>query len=311
MASQPNNGQHNRPTGNSDSKSSSNDGKRNRRRGNGKRSNNNSNNTIQGPTFKGKYAEMNGQVFQCYDETSKRNQFEKTIEELGRYASTYMSNARDIKLMLKTVKETIFLEPSDPPFSASRTSIRIWEKEVDIYVERKANYDENKCTICAIILGQCSDAMKAKLKGHAAFKTWENTHDVIEILTEIKAISNRFDNRTYFLEAYVKVKTSFFSFKQDERESNTDYLSRFTKLVDIGDHYGANLTSDDILWRHELLLSEEIDSLTDDVTGLMYNEAALKKAGSERLKAYIFIQGADNKRFKDLHRELKKVPSIG
>ena len=311
MASQPNNGQQNRPARNSDSKNQSNDGKRNRRRGNGKRSSNNNNNTIQTSTFRGKYTEMNGQVFQCHDETNKRNQFEKTIEELGRYAATYMPNAKDIKLMLETLKETIFMEPSDPPFSASRTTIRIWEKEVDIFVERKANYDENKCTIFAIILGQCSDTMKAKLKGHAAFKAWESTHDVIGILTEIKAISNRFDNRTYFLEAYLKVKTSFFSFKQDDRESNTDYLSRFGKLVEIGNHYGVSLTSDDILWKHELLLNEEIETLNEDISGLMYNETALRKAGGERLKAYIFIQGADNKRFKDLHRELKKSLALG
>ena len=310
MTETPNNGQHNRPN-NSDQKNPGKDGKRNRRRGNGKRSNNNNSDNVQMSTFKGKYSEMNGQVFQCYDETNNRNQFEKTIEELDRYASTYMANAKDIKLMLKTLKETIFLEPADPSFTATRTAIRIWEKEADIFVERKASYDENKCAMFAIIMGQCSDAMKAKLKGHNAFKTWETTHDVIGLLTEIKAISNRFDNRTYFLDAYVKVKTSFFSFKQDERESNTDYLSRFVKLVEIANHYGASLTSDDILWKHELLLNGEIESLDDNLNGVMYNEAALRKSGGERLKAFVFIQGADTKRFKDLHRELKKSLVLG
>ena len=60
-----------------------------------------------------------------------------------------------------------------------------------------------------------------------------------------------------------------------------------------------------------MLLNEEIETLNEDIGGLMYNEAALRKAGGERLKAYIFIQGADNKRFKDRHRELKKSLALG
>ena len=83
---------------------------------------------------------MNGHVFQCYEETSKRDQYEKTVEELGRYAATYFSNAKEIKQMLKSLRELTFAQPQDPPFSATRTAIRIWVKEVDQYMERKSDY---------------------------------------------------------------------------------------------------------------------------------------------------------------------------
>ena len=38
--------------------------------------------TTTAPAFKGSVKEMNGHVFQCYGETSNKNQFNRTIEEL-------------------------------------------------------------------------------------------------------------------------------------------------------------------------------------------------------------------------------------
>ena len=170
-------------------------GKRNRRKEKGKRNNNGTSTTHQGSSFQGKYPEMNGHVFQCYEETSKRNQFEKTVEELGRYAATYLPYAKDIKMMLKSLREVVFPQPVDPPFSATRTTIRIWEKEVDLFMERKESYSENEWTIYAVIMGQCSSSLKTKLKGLDNFDTWDASHDVVKLLTKIKAISSRFDSK--------------------------------------------------------------------------------------------------------------------
>lgn len=309
---QPNRGQQWRATGNGASQdSSSTAGKRNRRKNRGKQSSNGTGATHQGSSFKGKYHEMNGHVFQCYEETSKRDQFEKTVEELGRYASTYFSHATDMKMMLKSLREIVFVQPVNPPFSATRTTIRIWDKEVDMYMEIKSTYSENKWAIYAVVIGQCSDSMKTRLNGVDNFATWDNNHDVVLVLREIKAISNQFDSRTYFLDAYVRVISSFYSFKQTENESNTDYHSRFIKLIEVANHYGANLFSDDILIKHKLLLLKQIESLSDDTANLMYDHAETKKAGSDRPKAFLFIQGADPKRYRDLHRKLKEALTLG
>ena len=86
--------------------------------------------------YKGDHEEMKGHVFQCYDETSKRNQFDKTVAQLGHYASTNFDNAKDIKRMLTTLTKVTFIEPSDPPFPTTLTRKRIWEKEVDHFADR-------------------------------------------------------------------------------------------------------------------------------------------------------------------------------
>ena len=255
-------------------------------------------------SFKGTYEEMDGHVFQCQHETSNRNQFDKTIDALGKYAANNFSNARDIKSMLVDLMEIHFQEPIDPPFSATRTRIKIWEKEVNEYMARIRDYSENKWALFAVVLGQCSEAMRAKLQVHEDYKNWERVHDVVNLLREIKGVSELFDSRAYFLEAFVNVKKQFFFAQQEAEESNADYFARFRKVCSIAKHYGADLSEDECLIKHELLLAGEINSLREDTSSLIYDRVAMKKAADARLKAYVFIVGADKKRYKNLHKGL-------
>ena len=254
--------------------------------------------------FKGTYEEMNGHVFQCQHECNNSNQFDKTVDALGKYAANNFSNARDIKSMLIELNEIYFQEPIDPPFSATRTRIKIWENEVDEYMARKRDYSENKWALFAVVLGQCSEAMKAKLQVHEDYKNWERTHDVVSLLREIKGVSELFDSRAYFLEAFVNVKKQFFFMQQESDESNTDYFARFRKTCSIARHYGADLTVDECLIKHELLMAGEITSLKEDISNIIFDRNETKKAADSRLKAYVFIIGIDKKRYRNLHKGL-------
>ena len=261
--------------------------------------------------FKGTYEEMNGHVFQCQHESSNSNQFDKAVDALGKYAANNFSNARDIKSMLIDLNEIFFQEPIDPPFSATRTRIKIWEKEVDEYMARKKDYSENKWALFAVVLGQCSEAMKAKLQVHEEYKTWERTHDVVSLLREIKGVSELFDSRAYFLEAFVNVKKQFFFAQQEPDETNTDYFARFRKICSIARHYGADLTADECLIKHELLMTGEITSLREDISNIIFDRLETKKSADSRLKAYIFTIGADKKRYRNLHKSLANSLIMG
>ena len=200
---------------NSPSNSSSTNYRKGRRGGKEKRNNNNNkvekSNSATDSYFKRAYEEGKGHVFQCYNETPTRNQFEKTLRQLSRYADTTFNNARDIKAMLQSLKETIFSPLQDPPFAnSSRTEVRIWEKEVDLYMDRKTDYDENKWSLFTVAWGQCSNEMKGRLKSNGNYKQWEKEHNVVELLKEIQAISCGLDSRTYYLEAYLQAKIDFY-----------------------------------------------------------------------------------------------------
>ena len=280
-------------------------GRRSRRRGKGKGNNNERISVNHDSKFIGKYPDMHGNVFQCHNETDRRDQYERTVEELSRYASTFLNNSRDIKIMLSTQREVTFTEPQDPPFSSSLTQRKIWEKEVDLFMQRKEDYHDNKHVIFSVVLGQCSNAMKTQLKMNEEFSTWEDTFDVVSLLTEIQAISERFDSRTYFLEAYTNAIVAFFCIRQGARERINDYLSRFRKIIKVANHYGATLTDDEIILKHELMMHGYISTLKEDTSDLTFEYEAMRYFASERLKAYLFVAGSDENRFKDLHKNLR------
>ena len=54
------------------------------------RSQKNARRTNTAPTFKGSVKEMNGHVFQCFGETSNKNQFNRTVEELDGYIGIHL-----------------------------------------------------------------------------------------------------------------------------------------------------------------------------------------------------------------------------
>jgi hypothetical protein len=46
----------------------------------------------------------------------------------------------------------------------------IWEKEIGEYVKRKAKHGDNCHKLFSLILGQCTDYLKAKLESCSAFQ---------------------------------------------------------------------------------------------------------------------------------------------
>lgn len=172
---------------------------------------------------------------------------------------------------------------------------------MDLFIQKKEDYNDNKHVIF------CPSAMKTQLKMNEDFQLWEDTLDVVSLLTEIQAISERFDSRTYFLEAFTTAITTFYCMKQGVQESINDHLSRFRKVIKVAKHYGASLTGDEILMKHEFMMCNYISNLEDDITNLEFDETMMSECASERLKAYIFVIGADKKRFRDLHKSLFNI----
>ena len=66
----------------------------------------------------------------------------------------------DIQYQLKHLKDPSFTVPMDPLANASKTKMRVWEKEVDEYVMRKIKYEQNKVALYAVIWAQYSPIMK-------------------------------------------------------------------------------------------------------------------------------------------------------
>ena len=127
-------------------------------------------------TFEGTVPETNRHVFQCHSEATQKNHFTCSMEELDNYVGLHFKHhPADIQKMIRSMNNTTIAIPKDHEEKASKTRIRIWEKEVDLYMKRQELYNSNKRALYSVIWGQCSEAMEAKIKYDNSYDTYMRT----------------------------------------------------------------------------------------------------------------------------------------
>jgi hypothetical protein len=182
------------------------------RGGTGNRRNQNTRSGGATNAFKGTVKEMNGHVFQCYGEATEKNQFARTVDELDTYVGLHFKkHPIDMKRMIKSMTDTIIPTPTDHADTATKTEIRIWEKEVDMMVLRRVTYDANKCTLYSVIWNQCSESMQAKIRSSHIFEIMSTDSNSLTLLLEIKGIAYKFESQKNIYLALDNAKSAFYA----------------------------------------------------------------------------------------------------
>lgn len=240
---------------------------------------------------------MNGHVFQCFNESSDPNQFEKSVEVLGEYASKKFKHAGDLATFFKDLEipELTMPEEFDEKKNTSKLALALWNKEVDSYSGRLTRLNDNLKALYAVAWGQCSDGMKAKLKTSDDYEQKHNDTNVSWLLKEIRGVTFGFESqRSLYLSLQIARK-DFYSFKQGADVSMSAYLQTFRTKVDILEHYGGGSTfgQDDNL----IQTQRKADSSASDVV-------LAKKSRSQAL-AHAFLFSADKGRYGTLLADLE------
>jgi hypothetical protein len=148
--------------------------------------NNNGNVSYRPGLFKGNTADMNGHVFECYEECGDRTQFPKTLEALNEYASKNLKFPEDLRSIFDEVMSTPSIAvQADIPDTATKREVFLWETSLKSYTRRSEELTSNLTNLYAVIWGQCSEAMRNKLRALADFPTKNKANDCIWLLGEI------------------------------------------------------------------------------------------------------------------------------
>jgi hypothetical protein len=82
-------------------------------------------------TYKGSTAEMNGHVFECFDEQGDRRQYAKTVEALQAYMQNTMRYSEDLKPLFAPAMLLPMVElPVDPGEKPTKLQEGIWNGEL-------------------------------------------------------------------------------------------------------------------------------------------------------------------------------------
>jgi len=118
---------------------------------------------------------------------------------------------------------------------------------VSAYCTRTDYLDSNLKTAYAVIWGQCSEAMKARLTSLDNFETNEtksHESDCVWILKEIKGITYPFEGQRYIYPSLDNARTTYYAYTQGAKDSISSYLELFCSLVKVLKHYGGAIGED-------------------------------------------------------------------
>jgi len=268
--------------------------------------------TKQGSVFKGSLADMNGHVFEVHNEGNKSTQWVRSVEEVELYCGRTLPYATDITYAITHLEEFDLdaVKPADPATGAGATDTRIWEKEVDDYVKRRNAYVQNHGKASAIIWGQCSDGMKARLAASPFYIAYEKKKNCVSLLKEIKAISYKFESQKYPYAAIYDANAAFYRMSQGRHQTISDFVTKHKNTTNIIDHYGGALGTDPVLVK-DIAFRNNIIPTPDADFPLKHDKYKMcETLASERYLAYALLRAADKTRYSSVIRDLENQYSL-
>ena len=107
-------------------------------------------------------------------------------------------------------------------------------------MKRRSTLDENVHKSYSLVLGQCTDLLKSKLKESNEWHVSSTTYDVLILIRIIRTITFKFYEQKYLPLALHQTKTNFYNIRQGSL-SNAEYMEKFNNVVDIATAYNGQI----------------------------------------------------------------------
>ena len=165
----------------------------------------------------------------------------KTTKEIAEYVGTTYKYGSDARLAVENLRPTNIELPEDPAANATATECRVWEKEVDEAVRRRAYFKENLKMNYSLVWGQCTDAFHAKLEGLEMHKTLAQRGDSLGLLQVIKGVVYNFQDQKYLQQSLDDATRRFYTMYQGKYTTTQALLEQFQNVVDVINHCGVTI----------------------------------------------------------------------
>jgi hypothetical protein len=248
--------------------------------------------------FKGAPEGMNGHTFGCFNEHSDKRQYVKTVEALEQHATkTYRFSEDFASLFVTEPSPPEIAKPKSPPKEGrDKTDDLIFKEQVKQYVSRCAALKGNLAVIWSVAIGQCTEAMKAKLFSIQEYEKKRKESDCHWLLKSILSITLQFDKRRNGYLAVMEAYQNFLNCKLTTTQTVAEYWQQLTLWSDTIEHHGGTIVVNYLL-----------ASLTD-IRGTIRTVDERKEAAT---LAMALLRGADRTRFGTLLDHLANQYAAG
>jgi hypothetical protein len=199
---------------------------------------------IQKEKFTGRSDDLEGYIYSVVS-TKGGVQFTRTTEEIARYAGAkYPVVGSHIRTAILTMTEQVPTRPTAPTAASATTTVdpvdqAIFNEEVRQFVKDKAAITAAMKALYSVAWGQCSEALRSKLKSNPDYNTFSAAADSLHLLQAIRSEMTGFKRLHYLPHSVHSILREFYSLTQGKHRTNQEYYDEFNTLVDAVDECGA------------------------------------------------------------------------
>ena len=286
------------------------DGQSERRRHRGPRNPRSGNQTN---SFQGKEEKLKGHVFDVLPYKSGKL-FTKVTREIAEYAGREYPNAGDFRIAMEELEPVHLDKPKWAPVNPTAPTLPEQEEyklAMKEYYDKKIKTESTAKRIYALVIGQCSPAMKDRLESSHGYDSINKQSDPIKLLELIRDNMYKKVVTRKPIHALVDAETDLMSIRQEPNQSVSSYYEKFKELVAVCKNHGGvpGVTPSRI--RERILSSGTGDPSSTDFEILnMLDEDTYKDICEELEQEYLgtlFIVRSDPKRYFELIREIENL----
>ena len=246
-----------------------------------------------GPTFRGTTAEMNGHVFQTSEEQPNRVQFKKTMEALEAYAKTKLTFAEDLAtLFALNMGVPDVAMPVDIGPDATVTTKMIHQERVKQWVRRSDTLVVNLANIHSVVWGQCSEAMKTRVRTLSDYQAKADANDCHWLLQRIRGVTMELQERRHHTSSSVDARLNFLSSKQQPSQTIAEFKATVKNWADAIHFHGGTV-------------AENVHDVPEfDENGIQRTTQQREDIATEITMATVLINGADPSKYGSLVADL-------
>jgi len=192
--------------------------------------------------FRGKVEELNEYVYDISGIRDGADEFHRTTREIGEYiARTYKNGGEFRRAFDPTVLAFDALTP--PPDPTDRTDlmqVEIWKLGIREHREKMKTREELEKQAYALVLGQCSPAVRSRLEASPQWASTDATSDAIALLKLIRSSLYSGATSRQAMHGMLEAQKRFINIQQTSRMSNSKYLELFQSTLAAYEHLGGD-----------------------------------------------------------------------
>jgi len=184
--------------------------------------------------FVGETPKLDAVLVLLTERVDKGTSFEKFQERLKTYALKNFKNAKDVIGLIINMDDPkadfqMKYAPKDLDVTEANNLfvMKMWKLRAKIYVDREEMLGANIHRIYALVLGQCTPALRTTLKEHKDYEDKSKVFNAKWLLERVKEITAGLDMNSNTALCLHEQVLSFFNIRQGMGESDDEYVQRF------------------------------------------------------------------------------------